>query len=454
MHVFIIPQIRRVAIRCLLTFAATMAPNVAGADDFDCGSKILPSAVASTSCDFELDGTEELCGWGEDCPLATHDSGLLPTPAAAAILPPSPVASRPVASKSSLDTSVTAIATAALASAGVSVEQIVEPFAMVGPYLDNSLEMVKGFQGWWETALTQAESLKNASAALQDELDMIAAEEPVDVENFGPSVIMDMPPTIEAVAEPDSLEITAVDVLIGSSPIIATIEAVAEPYSLEITAIDVLIGSSPIIATIEDDYLPYDLSARDLTLWSVFPTATHPFCVRSHLSTLNESPMWDEFDQAVHADDSVAPILETASVTDSADCLLYDFIWQVETWSAKDSPLWSVLSPRSIGGRFASIAADGNRFVQGARSCSRRIGPRRDQRMSQALRERLCWQEPVRSMRANLSHRSPRPKFGLLNSQAERRCDSRQTSPTSLLIIENSGWDSIILPPLRGCPIE
>ena len=143
MHVCSLSQIRRVALRYLLTFAATLAPILAGAGDFDCGSEIVPSAVASTSCDFELDGTEELCGWGDYCPLATHDSGVLPTPTAAAILPPAPTASIPAASRSSLDTSVTAIATAALASAGVSVEQIVEPFAMVGPCLDNSLEMVR-----------------------------------------------------------------------------------------------------------------------------------------------------------------------------------------------------------------------------------------------------------------------------------------------------------------------
>ncbi len=74
-----------------------------------------------------------------------------------------PVASPAAGSKSSMDMSITAIAAAALASAGVSVEQIVEPFAMVGPYLDNSLEMVKDFQGWWETALAASGIAENCN---------------------------------------------------------------------------------------------------------------------------------------------------------------------------------------------------------------------------------------------------------------------------------------------------
>ncbi len=339
MNVCISSHLRRFGFRCLLTFAAAVSPIVARAGDFDCGSDFTYSATSATPCDFELDGTEELCGWGDDCPLGTHDSSVLPTPAGLAIIPPAPVASPAAASTSLLNKSVSAIATAAFASAGVSVEQIVEPFAMVGPYLDDSLQMVQDFQAWWETAQAEAVSMKTAADAIQDELDRIAAQEPVDVESFGPSVIVNQLPTKQ----------TAIG-----------------PSRIQVTAIDALIGSSPIIATIKDDYRPYDLSARDLKLWSVFPTSTHPFCVRSHMDALDDSPMWEDFDRAVQADTDVAPSVESFAFAGSADCLLYELIWQFDTWTADDSPVWTAVEPRNIGRRFAAIATDGNRIVQGA----------------------------------------------------------------------------------------
>ena len=77
--------------------------------------------VASESIESEY--VEELCGWG------THDSG--------------PIRSR---TSASFESSLASVAATACASAGISFEQIVEPFAMVGPHVSDSMERVKEFQ--------------------------------------------------------------------------------------------------------------------------------------------------------------------------------------------------------------------------------------------------------------------------------------------------------------------
>lgn len=331
MNVCIYSQFRRFSFRCLMTTIVALCPLAVRAGDFDCGSDIVPATSATTPCDFELVDTEELCGWVEYSPLGTHDSGVLPTPAVAKI-PPAPIA--PVQKTRSLEKSVAAIATATLASAGVSVEQIAEPFAMVGPYLDNSVARVREFQSWWQAAVEEAKSAPNShEESIQNDLNQIAEQEPVDVESFGPSVIVDSFPAAPA-------------------------------PSIEITAIDPLVGGSAIIATIEDAYLPYDLSARDLKLWSVFPTSTQPFCVRTHINDMPEAPMWKDFDLALQTDTPAAPSLETCNA--SADCLMYELVWEFESLIAEDSAVWAAIEPRNIGRGVAVMATDGSRIVETA----------------------------------------------------------------------------------------
>lgn len=356
MNVCISPKLRRLALRGLLTLAAAVTPALSQAGDLDCGSEIASTMTWMTTCNFELEGTEELCGWGDDCPPGTHISGVLPTPAPQATLPPAPVASPSAESKTSLDKSVAAIATAAFASAGIAVEQIVEPFAMVGPYLDNSLETVREFQAWWKSAQTEAESMKTASDAIQDELDRIATLEPIDVESFGPSVVVKRSVVVNRRA------VVEQSVIVNRPPVK---QPAIEP-GIQVTAINALIGSSPIIATIEETYQPYDLSARDLKLWSVFPTATRPFCVRSHMQALEDSSMWEDFDQAVQAETPVAPSVEFVANCGSAYCLLDELVWQFDNWVADDSAVSVAIQPYNIGRKFAAIATGGSRIFRGA----------------------------------------------------------------------------------------
>jgi len=316
-------QLRRLPLHGLLILASAAFPMAASAVDLDCESEMVPVIGTSTPCEFELAGTEELCGWG------THDSYEPSTPAKPA------ASSSPVAT---FESSFTIIATAACASAGVSVEQIVEPFAMVGPYLDQSVETVRKFQSWWGTAVGEAASRQAASTVvtvdLQDEIDAIAAQEPIDVESLGKSVLV--VPTHQ------------LDVL--------------QP-GIRVTAIDKLVGGSAIIATIEDDYLPYDLSARDMKLWSVFPTSTHPFCIRSRGDDLDVSPLWQDFEAAVHSQSDVSEEDASYVFSGSAECLLDELIWKVESLVAEDSPLWAALEPHRIGHQLQVLASGGKRIA-------------------------------------------------------------------------------------------
>ena len=165
-------------------------------DDFD-------SIVAN---DYEA----ELCGWG------THDS--CPIEVAENIDEPLPTETtpRPLAN---LDESLAALATAACASAGVSVEQIVEPFAMVGPHFHRSLESVKNFQQWWQTAAEQA----SRTSAVDPDVDQPAPQSSapaaqvnhVPIVDFDGELTASEPATenLASATEPDAaddIEITAV----------------------------------------------------------------------------------------------------------------------------------------------------------------------------------------------------------------------------------------------------
>ncbi len=320
---------RRVLTGCLCFLSIAVAPCFAKADQ-SAPSDVDSAARYRNPCHLELSGTEELCGWIE---LGTHDS--LPTP----------TRQIPVLPVSSIDTSVTvtALATAACASAGVHVEQIVEPFAMVGPYLDNSLEAVDKLQDWWNEAVAQAKAQRTAEAqekmAKSDEIDVrvdaLAALEPVDVESYGPSVM-----TI--VTEGDKR---------------------GEDFEI---ANDMLVGSSPMIVTLEEAYLPYDLAANDIKFWSVVPVTTRPFCVRSRIEQPQATCMWKEARQIVGEAVQAVKASEAYAYCGSADCHLDDLIWKLDNLIADDSQFRKAVQPHAIGQRFAAIASSGNTLVKDA----------------------------------------------------------------------------------------
>ncbi len=70
-----------------------------------------------------------------------------------------PESAHPIRSRtsSSFETSLAAVAATACAHAGVSVEQLIEPFAMVGQESNHSVEEVAQFTRWWEKTQSDLE---------------------------------------------------------------------------------------------------------------------------------------------------------------------------------------------------------------------------------------------------------------------------------------------------------
>lgn len=337
----------------LLTLLSVVSPIAASAGDF------VPFTdefrVPVTTCDYKLTDIEDHCqwaklddvtGWGG---CATHDS--------------CPVSlSTDVVDDAASELSVSALVATAVTSAGVRVQQIIEPFAMVGPSAGSSLEHVTRFQAWWDSAIAQAESLRKADAAakqesIQQALAAIVAEEPIDVTMHGPSILL----TEE------------------------------EPPAIKITRLDPLVGGSPMIATIEVEYLPYDLSARDLKLWSVLPTSTQPFCIRSRFDAFDWSPLSSDLEEDVAmlhesateqiATDEVAlaepsttnefvvnvALIESiaAELRSSADRMLDEALGKMQTLSESQAMAeWA--APQSIGNRIGSLVNRGHRLTRSA----------------------------------------------------------------------------------------
>jgi hypothetical protein len=196
------------------------------------------------------------------------------------------------------------IPTAIMSVTSVRVQQIIEPFAMVGPRLTPSRKTLTEFLDWCnkiadaatpsnlsstesDPVVVSVDSLKSIKQIVS--IDRILAsltdDEPLDARtNYVELVpLTEVEPTI-ATAKNHSL--------VGSSPIIATIDFAPTEPSIAIAKIDPLVGSSPIIVTV--DFAPTamttsDVFAKELRLWSVFPTVTRPFCVRQRTASLDFS---------------------------------------------------------------------------------------------------------------------------------------------------------------------
>ena len=355
-------------------------------DDFD-------SIVAN---DYEA----ELCGWG------THDS--CPIEVAEIIDEPLPTETtpRPLAN---LDESLAALATAACASAGVSVEQIVEPFAMVGPHFHRSLESVKNFQQWWQTAAEQASRTSavdpdvdqpapqsSAPAAQVNHVPLVdfdgeltasetatenlaSATEPNAAEDIEIAAVADLDPSFEddhcwyensndGDIQDELMELAAeepLDVLdnyVGVFGPSVLVDSVAE-IATTIEADSSIVGSTAMIFSIEEAYLPYDLAVRDYQADSLFSLAKRPFCIRARI----ELPEFDlaiddvqptepsEVDPPAEPNDAVAD--SDFVISGSADCLLDDWMWRTTLALEPEGSIRKWLQPELVGQQLA--AADG-----------------------------------------------------------------------------------------------
>jgi hypothetical protein len=299
-----------------------------------------PDSLPEDACQLRWQEEEtEWCGW---TPLATHDS--------VAYRPPAPAREPASESDTTVDGSITQGAAIAFASAGISVEQLLEPLALVTPYLDNSLEKVRQYQSWWGAAIAtatriqQAEQTAPADPTVAQQLSRIATEKPIDTECYGPSVVVDaFPVTVQLIPE-------------------------GEP-GIEILPLDRRVGGSAIIATIEEAYLPYD----------VLPTSTHPFCIHAEGDIWDAAVMWQTFDEHVATDsvedaadafaseEAVVDVAIVEPVVDHcgfADCVLESLIWNTENWIAEHEELWASVEANNVGRQVAQFGLRRHEIVQ------------------------------------------------------------------------------------------
>ncbi|TWU60712.1 hypothetical protein Poly51_09930 [Rubripirellula tenax] len=330
-------RIRRIALAALVagsTVAAT-AGDVARADQFsDSGYKVpVPGMMhtdrsnhsldddeaasigqPSVCCPVELSGTEELCGWVEAPAgdFATHDSCPVPRQA------------DPVTETSGL--TVAALATTAVAATGIQVQQFVEPFAMVGPYVEGSLASVEKLQAWFSDFVSDAQS--------QSLADAVAAK----------GLARKKCPTPFAGNRPFGCFAQK-----GSD---TSFPLIPKSPAIEIQPIDPLIGGSVFVATIEEDYFAYDWSKRDLKRWSMFSAATsRSFCLRNDKALTVDSMLEQAF-----ADELMDSCFAStaSSIQSSPDCLIDQVAGNFQS-AVRSFEVASLESPAAIGRVLASM---------------------------------------------------------------------------------------------------
>ena len=233
-----------------------------------CDPDYVPVVDWPSQCNHELEGTEGYCVWEDRTKepeyeimamvivgLGDEDASLLPSMAAERIASTAPTAPTDSAKSKVTDDGVASDAavftTTLFGLAGVKVHQIIEPFAMVASQRGDQLmqQQIAGvdhFLTWWSTIeLDQPQDMD-----IEDRILQLAQAEPIDI-------------SIEADQTTESIE-------------------QAEP-AIEVTRLDHLVGSGPMIVTIRETYMPYDLSQSDLQLWDIYPNGAHPFCVRTRM---------------------------------------------------------------------------------------------------------------------------------------------------------------------------
>ncbi|MAI34549.1 MAG: hypothetical protein CMM07_23140 [Rhodopirellula sp.] len=229
-----------------LTIAIT-APSVF-AKKFDATIDILPLRSGG-QLESSPSIPQRITNWA---PLGTHDSGALPTPA-----PPVLIAKAKLRHQQDKTTNK------------VIVDQVAEPFVVVGPLTSNALKASRFHTPWQMTFKTAKPACQESNLSPLDlQLQELVQEEPIDIESHGPSVL-----------NPEN--------------------RLPSVTGIEIAAINPLVGSSAMIATIEEDYMPYDLSAGDLKSWNTYPIASHAFNAEHHTNDEQTTSLWDDFDIAM-----------------------------------------------------------------------------------------------------------------------------------------------------------
>lgn len=231
------------------------------------------------------------------------------------------------------------IAATATGTSGLSLQQFVEPFAMVGTYRPNSVDQVRAFDFWWETFSTMPLSQSPVASApqavpqsdagsLQSQLNFLAMSEPIDVAHS---------PGDNAVA--------------------------IDRISVKPAKKSTRVGSAAFIVSLDEAYLPYDLSRADLLRWQHLGTINKPYCLRNAHAGIAVDPMWND-----HPSESftIEAAVETKVVSgnekwimSSADCLLDEWIYKVESALDEGATLRQAMRPDAVGAALASLWSNG-----------------------------------------------------------------------------------------------
>ena len=279
---------------------------------------------------------ETPCGWVE---LGTHDS-----------LP----AFQRSRGTSGLTTDAATVAASVLCSkAGVAVQQIIEPFAMVGPYLEESLDVVEQFSRWWDASSTSQEAGDVGNAPwLDPAVGSPSASDPIEFDFLHVKTRRDQ--RLDLCLREDPLNPTQ----FGASVLVSSLDQFPEqPFDEQVRSRreNVLVGCSPMIFTLEEHYMAYDMTRRDVKLWCVFPTTTRPFCIRRHAADFDAHPMWNEFDVAVERKTTLPAESLESQLQCSAYCVLEDWVVAMESWTLAESPVRRLLRPRQVGRHLAAL---------------------------------------------------------------------------------------------------
>ena len=193
---------------------------------------------------------------------------------------------------SQFDRTIAAAVAASAAKLGISIEQVLEPFAMIGPIAD---------QGPATVPIDLVASIRAVIADDARENDLIE------------DVTREAEPTNQQLAEAVALnrwwlDSETVAVATAGSAVIA--HAVAEPAEIaesieSIEGDEKLVGSSPMIVTIQDAYMPYDLAQRDLELNFLPLTTVVPISPQNYVES--------------SAQEAVPPAIEVIATVEKSD---------------------------------------------------------------------------------------------------------------------------------------
>ncbi|NND96346.1 MAG: hypothetical protein HKN47_03330 [Pirellulaceae bacterium] len=391
------------------------------------------SAQRVTANPVAIDVPSEIVDHGDA--LGTHDSIALRT-----------------RTSTSFESSIAAIAATACASAGISVEQLIEPFAMVGPNESSSIDSIEALEHWWEQAKTatnaqfeanktnnrvansdasptgdtrSAGNVQESSATAADavasevssrddavlnivsfvpivdfssELELsdswaplLASASNADVvrpakndlpfpldwdhrdDDQCPEVVIDdeTAQALERLANDDAMNAPERHLQsFGKSVLVDSLARDHHSAANGVATKTPFAGSSAMIATIDQVYMPYDLAARDLHVDSLFSLAKRPFCIRSRVE-LSELPLarspyapnvsneHDELDRnsAMEADTHFAH-------SETADCLLEEWIWHAESVVAVDNDFRDWLRPKKFGQKVADVVVSSSQVAE------------------------------------------------------------------------------------------